>query len=140
MLNKQGNIKVNIRVVSAILVAAISLAGCTGPMVKINDVDDTVASKVMLTTDKSVLKKEGVTIIGVVEATSCRHLLWEPDASEKNCIDQLKMKAHQVGANAIMFGAADKTSADFIPDDGINRNCWNTVDCRGVAIIDNSEN
>lgn len=129
----------NIRRILATLVAVVSLAGCTGPLVKINDVDDAVTSKIMLTRDKSVLKKEGVTVIGVVEAISCKYLLWDPDASEQNCIDQLKMKAHQVGANVIMFGAADKTSADFILNTGINRNCWNTVDCLGVAILDNSE-
>ena len=124
---------------SFILFLSFALISCTGPLVKINEVDQDIVKSIVLHRNQIILKSDKVIIVGVVEATSCKHLLWEPDATEENCIDQLKMKTHQLGATSFVFGAADKTKADFTPRSGINRNCWNTIDCRGVAIIEKEQ-
>lgn len=117
------------------LIICLTTAGCMGPFVNIIEVNKTTAEKVKLYTDKKVLLQKGIIVIGTIEATSCQHLLWHAEASNENCINQLKMKAFNVGANALVLGTAQKGVANFLPSKGINRNCWTTVDCSAVAII-----
>jgi hypothetical protein len=114
------------------------LAGCTGPLVRIESIDKRTIDRVQVFADKSILQNPNVRIIGVVDATSCRNLAWEPPASIENCTMQMQMRAAKVGANGIVLGAADDKVADFLTT-GINRNCWSTVDCTGVAVIVGSE-
>ncbi|MBA3752980.1 MAG: hypothetical protein H0X01_02295 [Nitrospira sp.] len=119
--------------IGGVVIAAI--VGCVGPLVKIEEIDLSVASRVEVIRDKSILQKENVNKLGIVEATSCKHLLWHPDSSIENCTDQLKMKASRLGGNAIVFGSSEGRNADFLPETGVNRNCWNTVDCSAVVIL-----
>lgn len=125
----------------ALLFAAIfllQLGGCIGPLVKIEPIDANTISQVEVYRDQSILQNDNVKTLGIIEATSCKHLLWDPESSPENCIDQLKMKAARLGGNGIMLGYADRRSADFTPTHGINRNCWNTIECSAVAIITES--
>ena len=116
-----------------VVIAAV--VGCVGPLVKIEQIDPKVASRVEVIHDKSILKKQNVNKLGIVEATSCKQLLWQPDSSIENCTNQLKMKASRLGGSAIVFGYSEGRNADFLPEAGVNRNCWNTVDCSAVVII-----
>lgn len=109
-----------------------------GPLVKIEPIDADSISRVEVFGDQSILQNANVKTLGIIEATSCKHLLWEPESSQDNCMDQLKMKAARLGGNGIIFGYTDRKSADFTTKHGINRNCWNTVDCSAVVIFTES--
>jgi hypothetical protein len=115
--------------------ALFFLMGCVGPLVEIAPVDPETIKSITVYEDKDVLTQEGITILGAVTATSCKHLLWHEDSSMESCTDQLKMKASALSANAIVIGGSEKNSANVLTTKGINRNCWNTVDCSAVAII-----
>lgn len=110
-----------------------------GPIVKIEQIDERISESVKVYKDSAILQKANVKTIGVVTATSCRNLAWEPPASIENCTAQMQMRAARLGANGLIVGAADRQVADFIST-GINRNCWSTVDCTGVAIVAPPEN
>lgn len=114
------------------------LAGCIGPLVRIESIDKQTIDRVQVFADKSILQNPNVRILGVTDATSCRNLAWEPPASIENCTMQMQMRAAKLGANGIVMGAADDKVADFF-NTGINRNCWSTVDCTGVAVIVETE-
>ena len=111
------------------------ISACAGPMVNIAEVDEEAISGISVFSDVEMLRNENIKVIGSVNATSCQHLLWEERSTEKNCINQLRMRANALGANGIVVGASEEGSANFLPSKGINRNCWNTVDCSGTAII-----
>ena len=127
---------INMKISTTLFVVStlISLSGCVGPLVRIESIDNQTISKVKVFPDNTVLQNPKVRILGVVEATSCRNLAWEPPASIENCTAQMQMRAAKLGANGIILGVADRKVADFIST-GINRNCWSTVDCSSIAII-----
>lgn len=110
------------------------LTGCVGPLVRIEKIDDATKNKVQVYPDSTILQKTGVKSLGIVEATSCRNQAWEPPASLENCTAQMQVRAAKIGANGLIVGAGDRQVANFITT-GINRNCWSTVDCTGVAIV-----
>lgn len=68
-------------------------------------------------------------VIQPIEAYSCKHLVWEKPASKGDALNQLKYKAHTMGANAIMDVEFDKRGTD-----AWGTNCWETVQATGVAI------
>ena len=68
-------------------------------------------------------------VIGPIDAYSCKHLIWEKPASKGDALNQLKYKAHTKGANAIMDVEFDKRDTDTF-----GTNCWETVQASGVAI------
>ena len=111
-----------------LIVMVFSFMGCS-PWVKIRKVDSNIANKIIVYTDKKLLDQKNVKSIRVIEATSCKCLLWDPKASESNCIDQLKMVAYSIGANAIIIGELRKG------DRPTDKNCWSTVECNAIAII-----
>ena len=121
-----------------ILVGLVLLNGCMGPLVNIRETNTDITNKIQSYTDKQILQDKNITILGTVNATSCKHLMWEPDASLDNCTAQLKMRAADLGANGLVLGGSEKNSVNFLPSKGINRNCWNTIDCTGIAIIKKS--
>jgi hypothetical protein len=115
----------------AILFAAFESA-CTGPLVPVIEIDKQTSAR--LRTAVPVLETAPLPDVAHVrreplEATSCKLLLWDSDATSDNAIDQLRYQAEQLGANAVAevrCGAIEDTSYD--------KNCWNSVTCRGVAI------
>lgn len=120
--------------ITSILATTALLVGCVGPLVRIEQIDETKKSKVQIYPSNSILQKAGVKSLGIVEATSCRNMAWEPPASMENCTAQMQVRAQKLGANGLIVGAGEHQVANFITT-GINRNCWSTVDCTGVAII-----
>jgi hypothetical protein len=69
------------------------------------------------------------TVIGPVEATSCKNKAWDPAANQANALAQLRLKASQLGGTAVANVACGS--------DGTNlaTNCWQSVNCRGTAIL-----
>ncbi len=67
--------------------------------------------------------------LGPVEAYSCKHLLWDPPASKGNALQQLRVKAAQMQADAIMDVNFDERGTDTW-----GTNCWETIQATGVAV------
>jgi uncharacterized protein YbjQ (UPF0145 family) len=68
--------------------------------------------------------------VGPVEATSCKHMSSDPPASTANATEQLKLKAHRLGADTVLGYACDRSGAD-----PWGTNCWNSVTCAGTAVL-----
>jgi hypothetical protein len=118
------------------------LLGCVGPLVTIEKVDTNIIPNVTLYEDDTILKNPDIMAVGVVNATSCKNLLWDPPATIENCHDQLRMKAYGLRAHGVIIGDSKTRTVDYAPgaaNAGINRNCWETVDCSGIAVIDKSK-
>lgn len=110
------------------LIPALALfAGCaTAPVIEHITVDESSAPI-----------RAGVRVLPVssaagqpVTARSCRRLAWEPEASAADGIEQLKIKAARLGANAI---AGVKCEPEA-PGTALSTNCWTAVVCRATAV------
>ena len=68
--------------------------------------------------------------VGDVEAYSCKHLLTDPPASRGNALQQLRLKAYRLGADAVIDVVFDTRGTD-----AYGTNCWETVHAAGVAVV-----
>jgi uncharacterized protein YbjQ (UPF0145 family) len=66
--------------------------------------------------------------IGDVDSYSCKHLLTDPPASKGNALQQLRLKASRMGANAVVEVVFDTRGTDTY-----GTNCWQTVHAAGIA-------
>ena len=67
--------------------------------------------------------------ISQVEGISCKDLMWSPDATTDNAINQAKYWALQKGANAISnLNCESKEGVSF------SKNCWESIRCTADAI------
>jgi uncharacterized protein YbjQ (UPF0145 family) len=66
--------------------------------------------------------------LGNIEATSCKNLMWDPAPTEEDALAQLKVKAANLGGNAVanVTYRHDGTS--------LNTNCWSSITATGVAL------
>jgi uncharacterized protein YbjQ (UPF0145 family) len=69
-------------------------------------------------------------IIGDVEAYSCKHLVTDPPANKGNALQQLRLKAYRMGANAVLDTVFDTRGTDTW-----GTNCWETVHVQGIAVV-----
>jgi hypothetical protein len=114
----------------------LGLASCFGPQVKIEKIDPNLNATVEVSEDKSLLQTQGITILGVVEATSCKNLITDPEPTMQQCVAQMQTRTGKLGGNLLVVGSTSRDTADFLPGgSGINRNCWVTIDCQGIAAI-----
>ncbi|MBA3964363.1 MAG: hypothetical protein H0X47_01020 [Nitrospirales bacterium] len=90
-----------------------AFVGCTGPYVLVESIDPKTIQTIAVYENKGILVNDGITILGEINATSCKHLIWDTDASIENCTDQLKMKASGLGANGIVTGGSEKIMQTF---------------------------
>jgi hypothetical protein len=67
--------------------------------------------------------------LGDVDAYSCKHLLSDPPASKGNALQQLRLKAYRMGADAVVDVVFDTRGTDTY-----GTNCWETVHAAGVAV------
>jgi len=63
-----------------------------------------------------------------VDATSCKSNVWDPPASQANAMEQLKYRALEAGANALIGVSCSRTGLDY------GSNCWQSVVCSGTAV------
>jgi hypothetical protein len=68
-------------------------------------------------------------LAGPVEAWSCKSMLWDAAASQADATEQVRIKAHRLGANAVIEYACDDVDAPLAT------NCWSSVRCSGVAVV-----
>jgi uncharacterized protein YbjQ (UPF0145 family) len=67
--------------------------------------------------------------IAPVTAYSCKHLTTDPPASKGDALQQLQLKAAEVGANAVV-----NVTFDVRGTDTWGTNCWQTVQASGTAV------
>jgi uncharacterized protein YbjQ (UPF0145 family) len=68
--------------------------------------------------------------IGLVNATSCKHLTSDPPATRGDALRQLRFKASKLGANAVVNVYFDSRGTD-----PWGTNCWESVTATGDAVI-----
>jgi hypothetical protein len=68
--------------------------------------------------------------IGPVEAWSCKHLMTSKPATKSDAIEQLRVKALRMGANAVIGVTYDEKGTV-----ALGTNCWPTVHAAGTAVL-----
>lgn len=69
------------------------------------------------------------TYLGDIVAYSCKHLMWDAPASKGNALLQLRLKALDIKASAIIDVTFDSRGTD-----AFGTNCWESVQASGVAV------
>ncbi len=67
--------------------------------------------------------------LGQIKATSCKHWMWDDAATTGNAMEQLRIKAYRLGAEAIVNVACDPLATN------LGTNCWSSVSCSGDAVF-----
>ena len=67
--------------------------------------------------------------LGDITAYSCKHMTWDPPASKGNALLQLRLKALELNADAIIEVTFDSKGTDVF-----GTNCWESVQASGVAV------
>ncbi len=115
-------------------IAITVLAGCA-PRVNVID------TKTIPPQDVQAMRGVGIFLVGQqhspkfefideITAFSCKHMVWDPPASKGDALKQLRKKAYDAGANAIIDVTFDTRGTDTW-----GTNCWETVQTSGSAVI-----
>lgn len=114
------------------LLPAVVLAACVGPLVEHIKVDTLQAADILAgvrTVSASELQGKSFVTLQPLSATSCKNKMWDPDPSNADATNQLKIKAARVNANALsnLYCEAPK-GVDLAV------NCWTHIVCHASAI------
>lgn len=114
------------------IIVAATTVGCSPfvPVINVSKVpasERVAASKVRADPVGERIGGDGIAL-GPVEATSCKFWLWDPPSSLANALEQLKIKAHRAGADAVVGTVCEKGGVSF------STNCFDTVTCLGTAV------
>lgn len=116
------------------LVASATITGCA-PFIDVEKVDAATAQKLRAQVAVYVqdrLKGRDYKVLQQIEATSCKHLLWDPNATPQDATDQLRLKATRLGANGLLNVSCGGVEGSF--ERMMSVNCWETVTCKAAAI------
>lgn len=118
-----------------VLLTAAAVCGCapTVERLKVNEAPplEFQAALAVRVFDQSTPQPQTVTqYIGVVEAFSCKKNIWSKDASTGDALAQLRLKAHRMGANAVIGVTYDNRGTD-----AFGSNCWESVLASGTAVV-----
>ena len=88
-------------------IAALALAIGCGTFVPVVDVSSLSAQQRRDMLEIEILPLETkpdrpFRILGAIEAYSCKHWIWDPPASRSNALEQLRYRAFELGATAIV--------------------------------------
>lgn len=72
----------------------------------------------------------GAKNLGEIQATSCKHLAWEPAPSNENAILQMKSVAKKKGGNAISNVYCEPPLGTTLTP-----NCWSSIRCTATALL-----
>ena|SRR5713101_1130815 len=116
------------------LVASALNAGCA-PFIEVEKVDAATAQK--LRTQVPVYAPEDVKgrnykVLQQIDATSCKHLLWDPNATPQDATDQLRLKAARLEANGLLSLSCGGVEGSF--EKMMGTNCWETITCKAAVI------
>ena len=110
----------------------LCLSGCV-PFVEVMDVNEipeqerTAAFHVETYRD-GMQNPKAEKYLGQVKATSCKHWMWDDEASTGNAMEQLRIKAYRMDADAVVHVVCDSLGTN------LGTNCWSSVTCSGDAI------
>lgn len=117
-----------------LLLATLLLAGCFPPRVDTIDLstlspaERVAAAKVRVLPPGAPIAADA-DYLGPVEGFSCKHLLWDPPASESAALEQMRVRALRMGATAVADFTCTASGTD-----AYGTNCWNAVQCGGTAV------
>lgn len=117
-------------------VAAV-VAGCVGPnpqmgVIRTAEVSSEVRERAQLVQvlnapySPSIVQK----VVGAVTATSCKNKTWEPPATRGDALLQLRIKAAELGANALTNVLFDEQGTD-----AWGTNCWQSITASADAVL-----
>jgi uncharacterized protein YbjQ (UPF0145 family) len=113
-----------------VLVLAIGLSACEPhiPIQRLDGVDSSVLHAADGVKVVSLDEAKQMQIVGAVAGHSCKHLLWDPAATEDAAMRQMKVDAAQSGATAITAVRCHSKQTS------LGTNCWESVSCAGTAL------
>jgi hypothetical protein len=113
------------------VIGALALAGCVGPLVPVTQVEEPVAAELTQTIAVYEPKdtSSAATILGPLTATSCKNKMWDKDATAEDAINQLRLLARQHGGDAVGNLVCEPPRGTELA-----KNCWASVTCTGSAI------
>lgn len=115
--------------IAPLLMAALALSACSSaPKIEHIVVDDSslgIRNRVRIIDSP----QQRFSTVQPVSALSCRHMAWDPDASEADAIAQLQIKAARLDANGLANVRCDQPVAATLEP-----NCWKSVVCHGDAV------
>ncbi|HXP32023.1 MAG TPA: Rcs stress response system protein RcsF [Stellaceae bacterium] len=118
-----------------VVAAAIALVGCIPPQIPTMNVaavppsERAAAAKVRVFPPGAATEPTDFDYVGPVEGNSCKHLLWDPPASQSDALEQMRINALRMSATAVMDFTCTMASTDVY-----GTNCWNSVHCGGTAV------
>lgn len=110
----------------------LSASGCV-PFVQVLDVNE-VPEQERTAAFNMEIYKDGMKApkaekyLGPVKATSCKHWMWDDEASTGNAMEQLRIKAYRMKADAVVHVVCHQLGTN------LGTNCWSSVTCSGDAI------
>jgi uncharacterized protein YbjQ (UPF0145 family) len=113
-------------------ILCVGLIGCFGPNPKLRVTDIAALPESTAQTADAIqvlsAAPEGVSVLGAIEATSCKNKLWEPEPTEANALAQLRVRAAELGAAALVGVTYTQGGTSLAT------NCWSIITARGTAI------
>lgn len=67
-------------------------------------------------------------LIGNLQAVSCQNKVWDPPATKGEALEQLRIKALRLGADAVTGITYSERGTSYKP------NCWESVIVSGIAV------
>lgn len=116
------------------LIAVLVLCSC-GPFVPVTNLKDVPQEQLNQASKVKVYMLDGNNeapsgeVIGQVEAYSCKNMAFDPPPSKGNALMQLRLKALQMGANAVTDVTFDQSGTD-----AWGTNCWQSIQASGMAL------
>jgi RcsF lipoprotein len=115
---------------SIVLVAALIAAGCNARQDTPIEPDQAAKLaqqvKVYQASDLANVK---YTIVGPVDADSCKWMLWDQSPTEQGVTEQLLQKASAMNANGVTDLKCDNGTGSALA-----RDCWSRIACTAQAI------
>lgn len=118
----------------AILAVSLVLAGCGAgqwadqiELRKVLPNERDAALRIQLF-DQSMKPPPPSEILGSVQAVSCKNKVWDAPATKGNALDQLRIKALRMGAEAVTGITYSERGTSYEP------NCWESVIVSGTAV------
>jgi Tfp pilus assembly protein PilN len=115
-----------------LLLTAISLAGCVGPLVEHVRIDQSsvksLAERVVVLNEEQS-KARQFTVLHPVTATSCKNKLWDSAPTNEDATNQLRVKAMTVGADALA-----NLYCEVPQGTSLTTNCWSSIVCHAAAV------
>lgn len=115
-----------------VIAASFGMTACVGPNPELGVIDARAlpAETQLAAANLPVLETapEQAVSLGEIDATSCKNKIWSPDPSEEDALRQLKIKASDLGADALTNVQYDPSGTSLL------RNCWSSIRATATAV------